>query len=130
MPALMFTGPYLLSPDQNRAVTPTGVQNRSSATDPRPPVRRELVTTSLMTLVDRVLSTEPWERSPHVDALQRVVRTVAADMRDRGELPERMIVAIKTATATGRQLRHWTEAGRLHYRIVHWSVCEYFRCAE
>ena len=75
-----------------------------------------------------VLRSTPFESSPHFGELQRMVRTTAAALRDKGYLPEEMILALKGATRRGalRPLR--SREDDLHYKMTLWSVREYFRC--
>ena len=79
-------------------------------------------------LVERVLATVPWQRSPYAADLQRAVRLLAADMRERGTTPEQMIIALKRAKAQSAWRPITTEFHALHYQMTLWGVCEFFRC--
>jgi hypothetical protein len=82
--------------------------------------------TCLAPLAQRVLESAPWYASPHIDELEQAVRATAADLRDRGSLPEHVVIALKHATARGIRRRFTEDEDELHYRIVLWSVREYF----
>jgi hypothetical protein len=84
--------------------------------------------TRLYLLMRCVLAVEPCDASPLFGELQRTVRAVAADCRDSGVAPERMIIALKSATARGALRATRTPADDLHYRMILWSVREYYRC--
>jgi hypothetical protein len=75
-----------------------------------------------------VLTCEPCDCSPLFPELQRMVRATAADHRDRGCLPEEMIVALKGATKRGVLRPTRSPEDELHYRMILWSVLEFFRC--
>ena len=81
-------------------------------------------------LVECVLATAPWERSPFADDLQRAIRAIAAEMRECGSTPEQVIIAIKRATARSAWRPITTAADALHYRMTLWSVREFFRCDQ
>ena len=83
--------------------------------------------TRLRALMRNVLSCEPWECSPLAGELQRTVRATAADLRDRGSKPEQMVIALKRATARGALRATTRPEDDLHYRMILWSVREYFR---
>src|SRR5690242_8767795 len=85
--------------------------------------------TRLHSLMRAVLATEPCERSPMFKEFQRTVRATAAELRDRGNKPEQMVIALKQATARGAVLRATTtREDDLHYRMILWGVREYFHC--
>jgi hypothetical protein len=86
--------------------------------------------TRLRPLMQRVLATEPCEASPHFSELQRAVRATAADLRECGNKPEQMVIALKLATARGALRATTTREDDLHYRMILWSVREYFRYEE
>ena len=96
------------------------------ATQARSPNITELVPLAL--LLERVLATQPWQRSPHIVSLQRAVRSLAADMRERGTTPEQMVIVLKQATARSAWRPITTEFDSLHYRMTLWGVREFFRC--
>ena len=79
-------------------------------------------------LVECVLATDPWECSPFAGELQRAVRAISAEMRDRGTTPEQVIIALKRATARSAWRPITTAADALHYRMTLWSVREFFHC--
>ena len=88
-----------------------------------PPIAR------LYALKCAVLSSKPCESSPHFGELQCVVRATAATLRDQGCRPEEMIVALKDASGRGVTRRPLTSPeDDLHYRMILWSVLEYFHC--
>ena len=62
--------------------------------------------------------------------LEHRVRTFAAAFRDAGVAVEKMLVALKLATAMRRWRMHYHASEPLHDDIVLWSVREYFRCEE
>ena len=78
-------------------------------------------------LMRRVLEQEPWYVSPLAAELERVVRASAAGLRESGYAPERMVVALKHATYHGMRCRVSPNEDSLHYRMILWSVREYFR---
>lgn len=85
--------------------------------------------TRLHSLMRTVLTCEPCERSPMFKEFQRMVRATAAELRDRGNKPEQMVIALKQATARGAALRATTtREDDLHYRMILWGVREYFHC--
>jgi hypothetical protein len=84
--------------------------------------------TQLRGLMRAVLASQPCESSPLFAELQRAVRAAAAEHRDRGCLPEEMIVALKGATRRGVLRPVRSPEDDLHYRMIHWSVLEFFRC--
>lgn len=88
----------------------------------------EAPVTRLRSLMRGVLACEPWECSPLAGELQRAVRATAAELRDRGSKPEQMVIALKRATARGALRATTTREDDLHYRMILWSVREYFRC--
>lgn len=75
----------------------------------------------------RVLECDPWFRSPLAGELERVVRSLAAEFRDRGQRPEQMVVALKRAAERGARPGVSANEEELHYRLILWSVREYFR---
>lgn len=79
-------------------------------------------------LMRGVLACEPWECSPLAGELQRTVRATAAELRDLGNKPEQMVIALKRATSRGALRAATTREDDLHYRMILWSVREYFRC--
>ena len=87
-----------------------------------PPIMR------IRNLMKGVLACEPWECSPLAGELQRTVRASAAELRDLGNKPEQMVIALKRATSRGALRGSTTREDDLHYRIILWSVREYFRC--
>lgn len=82
----------------------------------------------LESLMRCVLETEPCESSPVFGEFQRAVRTSAAELRDRGCMPEQMVIALKRATCRGALRATTTRADDLHYRMILWGILEYFRC--
>ena len=82
----------------------------------------------LSALMRVVLATEPWERSPLCDELQRTVRASAAELRDHGHSPEQMVITLKRATSRGALRATTTREDDLHSRMILWGVREYFRC--
>jgi hypothetical protein len=84
----------------------------------------------LRQLVECVLASEPWECSPFAGELQRAIRGISAEMRERGSTPEQVIIAIKRATARSAWRPITTAADALHYRMTLWSVREFFRCDQ
>ena len=62
--------------------------------------------------------------------LEHRVRMFAAAFRDAGVAAEKMLVALKVATAMRRWRMHYHASEPLHDDIVLWSVREYFRCEE
>lgn len=84
--------------------------------------------TRLYLLMRCVLAVEPCDTSPLFGELQRTVRAVAANCRDNGVPPEAMIITLKNATARGALRATRTPADDLHYRMILWSVREYYRC--
>jgi hypothetical protein len=81
-------------------------------------------------LVESVLASEPWECSPFAGELQRAVRAITVEMRERGSTPEQVIIVLKRATARGAWRPVTAAADALHYRIILWSVREFFRCDQ
>lgn len=79
-------------------------------------------------LVECVLASDPWECSPFAIELQRAVRAISVEMRERGSTPEQVIIAIKRATARSAWRPITTAADALHYRMTLWAVREFFRC--
>jgi hypothetical protein len=77
-----------------------------------------------------VLESEPWYASPLAPELERTVRASAAQLRDLGQAPEQMVVALKRATARGSRPGFTWNEEHLHYRMILWSVREYFRSAR
>lgn len=59
---------------------------------------------------------------------EQAVRASAADLRDRGLAPEHMVIALKQATSRGALRATATREDDLHYRMILWSVREYFHC--
>jgi hypothetical protein len=95
---------------------------RSVSAPAEPPI------TGLHGLMRAVLSCKPCDSSPHFSELQRMVRATAAELRDQGCRPEEMIVALKRATRRGVLRPTRSPEDDLHYRMILWSVLEYFRC--
>ena len=62
--------------------------------------------------------------------LEYRVRAFAAAFRDAGVAVEKMLVALKMATAMRRWRMHYHGSEPLHDDIVLWSVREYFRCED
>lgn len=83
--------------------------------------------TRLRSLMRVVLATEPCESSPLFAELERMVRASAAERREHGDKPEQMVIALKRATARGALRASTTREDDLHYRMILWSVREYFR---
>jgi hypothetical protein len=78
-------------------------------------------------MVEDVLAHQPWQSAPGLDALRCSVESMAAMLRDRGYRPEQMVIALKRAVGR-RPLQPVTGAAdELHYRMIAWSVREYFR---
>ncbi|MFL5579287.1 MAG: hypothetical protein ACJ8AO_02855 [Gemmatimonadaceae bacterium] len=75
----------------------------------------------------QVLESDPWCASPLAWELERVVRAAAAEFRDRGQRPEQMVVALKRAAERGARPGVSENEEELHYRMILWSVREYFR---
>jgi len=89
---------------------------------------REVSIARLRPLMRIVLASEPCERSPMFKEFERAVRTSAATLRDQGMKPEQMVIVLKQATSRGVLRVTATREDDLHYRMILWSVCEYFRC--
>lgn len=84
----------------------------------------------LRSLIRNVLATEPYESSPLLSELQRAVRATAAEARERGDRPEQMVIFLKRATCRGALRAATTREDDLHYRMILWSVREYFQYEE
>jgi hypothetical protein len=100
------------------------VSYRSLVTPPEsPPITR------LYGLTRAVLTSIPCESSPYFAELERMVRVTAAGLRDGGSRPEEMVIALKRATRRGSlPQRSRSPEDDLHYRMILWSVLEFFRC--
>lgn len=94
----------------------------AATTTTEPPI------TLVYELMCAVLRSKPCESSPHFGELQCVVRAAAAALRDQGYRPEEMIVALKRASRRGVMRRVRSPEDDLHYRMILWSVLEYFQC--
>jgi hypothetical protein len=96
----------------------------------QPAVSVDATSTRLRSLMRSVLATEPYESSPDLSELQRAVRATAAASRERGDKPEQMVIFLKRATARGALRAATTREDDLHYRMILWSVREYFQYEE
>ena len=106
-----------------------GLMTTSQAPAFRPALdAREVSIARLRPLMRIVLASEPCERSPMFKEFERAVRTSAATLRDQGMKPEQMVIVLKQATSRGVLRVTATREDDLHYRMILWSVCEYFRC--
>jgi len=98
------------------------LSRRPLAASPEPPIAR------LHQLMCAVLSSTPRESSTDLAELQRMVRAIAAGFRDQGCRPEEMIIALKVATRRYVIRPIASPEDELHYRMILWSVLEYFHC--
>jgi hypothetical protein len=98
------------------------LSHRAEAAPPESPI------TLVYELMSAVLRSKPCESSPYFGELQCVVRAAAASLRDQGYRPEEMVVALKRASRRGVMRRVRSPEDDLHYRMILWSVLEYFHC--
>lgn len=105
-----------------------GMPTLHAPTFPSAQIVAEAPITRIRSLMRGVLACEPWECSPLAGELQRTVRATAAELRDCGTKPEQMVIALKRATSRGALRATTTREDDLHYRMILWSVREYFRC--
>jgi len=98
------------------------LSHRVEAAPQAPPI------TLVYGLMCAVLNSKSWESSPYFGELQCAVRAAAASLRDQGYRPEEMVVALKRASRRGVMRRVRSPEDELHYRMILWSVLEYFHC--
>lgn len=124
--ALSIDGVFALREPAHPSLPPTRrltSTRESDCTDPSASASDE----RLRALVLLVLVSDHERSAEARGELEAAVRAFARVNRDRGALPEQMLIALKRATAVPRWPVVAEHLEPLHRSIVRWGVREYFR---